>query len=82
LQLENVGNNKDVKVIYITDNWATTEVVSAEFSTTCESNSNVEIWHYTYQSAENNIQYKLTYTINGTTYVDDNFGNYYTIAVY
>ena len=82
LQLKNLGYEKDVKEIYTTDNWATTKEVSAKYSDKSKTNDSVEIWYYDYQTNANNIQYKLSYTVNGTTYVDDNFGDYYTVTVY
>ena len=82
LQLENLGYEKDVKVIYTTDNWETTHEVSAEFNKFTIMNDNIEIWNYSYSTSENDIQFKLLYTVNGITYVDDNFGDYYTVTVY
>lgn len=81
LQLKNLGQPKTVKVIYTTDNWATTKEANAEFSNTSPTNDSVENWYYTYKTDSNNIQYKLSYTVNGETYVDDNFGEYYTVSV-
>ncbi len=79
LELKNLGYEKDVKVIYTTDNWATTEEVIAEYQYTFEKNNNIEKWNYTINNVESEIQYKLSYTVNGITYVDDNFGEYYTV---
>ena len=82
LQLKNLGYQKDVKVIYTTDNWTTTNEVSAKYDRFASMNDSVEIWNYSYETNQNNIQYKLSYTVNGTTYIDDNFGDYYTVNVY
>lgn len=80
LQLKNLGQPKNVKVIYTTDNWATTREVNAEFEYTAYANSSVEEWYYSYETNSKNIQYKLSYTVNGVTYIDDNFGDYYTVT--
>lgn len=82
LQLKNLGYQKDVKVIYTTDNWATTNEVSAEYDRFTSANDSVEIWDYSFETTQSDIQYKLSYTVNGTTYIDDNFGDYYTVTVY
>ena len=77
-ELKNLGYEKDVKVIYTTDNWVTSNEVNAEYYYTFEKNENVELWKYTIPTTASNVQYKLSYTVNGITYVDDNFGDYYT----
>lgn len=79
LELKNLGPEKIVKVIYTTDNWATSNEVNAEYFYTFEKNSSVELWNYTIPTTASDIKYKLSYTVNGITYVDDNFGDYYTI---
>lgn len=80
LQLKNLGQPKTVKVIYTTDNWATTKEANAEFGHTAYADNSVEEWYYTYKTTSTNIQYKLSYTVNGVTYIDDNFGDYYTVT--
>lgn len=80
IQLKNLGYEKDVKVIYTTDNWATSSSVNAIYNSTFEENPNIELWSYNiFPAPSSTIQYKLSYTVNGTTYVDDNFGDYYTV---
>ncbi len=78
LQLKNLAYEKDVKVIYTTDNWQTTNEVDAEYNYTYFVRDDIEIWKYSIPSTDSNLQYKLSYTVNGVTYVDDNFGEYYT----
>lgn len=79
LQLKDLGNPKDVKVIYTTNNWATTSEVSATYYKTFYENNYVQEWSYTIPTNASNLQYKLSYTVNGTTYIDDNFGEYYAV---
>lgn len=79
LELKNLGYEKDVKVIYTTDNWATSDEVNAEYFYTFEKNDYVELWNYTIPTSASDVQYKLSYTVNGVTYIDDNFGDYYTV---
>ena len=79
VQLKNLAYEKVVKIVYTTDNWATTNEAYASYTSTFEENSNIEIWNYSFDAPTDEITYKIEYTVNGTTYVDDNFGNYYTI---
>lgn len=79
LQLKDLGNPKDVKVLYSTDNWTTTNTVDAQYYTTFSQNNYVQEWSYTIPTYSSNLQYKLSYTVNGITYIDDNFGDYYTV---
>jgi len=78
LQLKDLGDSKDVKVIYTTDNWSTSNQVNAQEQYSFYQ-SEVEMWEFTLPTTSSNLKYKLSYTVNGTTYVDDNFGNYYTV---
>ncbi|MBQ9673419.1 MAG: hypothetical protein IJV39_02215 [Ruminococcus sp.] len=80
VQLKNLGYEKDVKVIYTTDNWETSNTADAEYDYTSYFKNYIETWKYSFTvDSENEIQYKLSYTVNGTTYIDDNFGDYYTV---
>ena len=79
LQLKDLGNPKEVKVIYSTDNWATNDSADAKYYMTFSQNNYVQEWSYTIPTYTSNLQYKLSYTVNGITYIDDNFGNYYTV---
>ena len=79
VQLKNIAYQKVVKIVYTTDNWATTSEAYASYTSTFEENSNIEIWSYSFDAPTDKITYKIEYTVNGTTYVDDNFGNYYTV---
>lgn len=78
LQLKDLGDPKEVKVIYTTDNWETTNEVDAKYYTTFSQKNYVQEWSYKIPTNACNLQYKLSYTVNGITYIDDNFGNYYT----
>lgn len=79
LQLKDLGDPKEVKVIYTTNNWATTNEVNAQYYTTFYANNYVQEWSYTIPTSSSNLKFKLSYTVNGITYVDDNFGDYYTV---
>ena len=79
LQLKDLDYEKDVKVQYTTDNWETVNEVNAEYGYTFEENNSVQIWNYQIPYTKNQVTYKILYTVNGITYVDDNFGEYYTV---
>ncbi len=79
VQLKNIAYEKTVKIQYTTDNWETVNEVSAEYGSTFEANNNVEIWYFDIANPGNEIEYKISYTVNGITYVDNNFGEYYTV---
>lgn len=87
--VRNIAPVKDVKMVYSTDNWATTKTVAATFSPGS--------WTYGYSSTPNpntmgfeewdfrvnagigvQIKYAFSYTVNGQTYWDNNFGLNYT----
>ncbi len=78
LQLKDLAYEKDVKVIYTTDNWSTTNEVQAEYVRTSEIKNYVQQWGFDIPTDSADLKYKLSYTVNGVTYVDDNFGEYYT----
>ena len=60
----------------------TTKNVNASFE--CTSNpyveNAIEVWYYSVPVNDNSLQYRIEYTVNGTTYVDDNFGANYTVT--
>ena len=79
LQLKNLGYEEGIRITYTTDNWVTINEINAEYGYTLDKNNSIELWYYTIPMSSNSIQYKLSYTTNGITYVDDNFGYYYTV---
>ncbi|MDR0914503.1 MAG: CBM21 domain-containing protein [Oscillospiraceae bacterium] len=73
--LENVAYNKIVKVRYTTDDWATYSEVDATFQEGSQSYNN-EIW-YASLAGTGATEYAISYTVNGVTYWDNNFGQNY-----
>lgn len=81
IDVKNLASNKQIKVVYSTDNWATVKTASATFSGIFSDLKNEE-WHFILDvnSADRQVVYAISYTVNGNTYWDNNFGvNYYTI---
>lgn len=77
---KNIGNPKIVKVRYTTDNWATYQEVNATYITTSSDNID-DYWNFNVSvpNTVNQVQYAVSYTVNGVTYWDNNFGSNYTV---
>ena len=74
VQLKDYAYEKDVKVVYTYDNWATKESTNLSYKEkTLDGN---EIWAANIDK-RNSIQYYIEYTVNGQTYYDNNFGSNY-----
>lgn len=88
ITVRNIAPAKNVKVTYTTDNWATTKVANATFSSTWyygysnTPNPNpmgFEEWFFTLDlSTGTQVKYAVSYTVNGVTYWDNNNGLNFT----
>ena len=90
--VRNLAYTKDVTVVYSTDNWATTKTVKASYvgprfywgyaSVDSPNALGIEYWTFsaTLENAKQ-ISYCISYTVNGVTYWDNNFGGNYTLTV-
>ncbi|WP_411676295.1 hypothetical protein [Caproicibacter sp.] len=75
--LKNLGYEKTVLVKYTTDNWATSKSASASYEKSLPGN--VEQWKIPSDLPHgSNVKYFVSYTVDGITYIDNNFGNNYT----
>ncbi|TAA46938.1 carbohydrate-binding protein [Corallincola spongiicola] len=96
LFLQNLGYAKEVKIHYSYDNWATTYVGDAVFqaqrylgyaSIHYPNDYGTEYWAFTTRgdeaqdSSATQVDYAISYTVNGETYWDNNFGNNYQVPV-
>jgi hypothetical protein len=84
--VRNLNPTKEVKVVYTTDNWATSTVASlnytqyltvgAQQSLISPNVFGMERWFVNIDvpSAVNNIEYAVVYKVNGVEYWDNNFG--------
>lgn len=79
--LKNLGFNKVVNVRYTDDNWATYKDVPLTYSYSIQDTNNEKwIGNITIDSSKvNSFQCCVYYTVNGTTYWDNNFGTNYDI---
>lgn len=93
ITVRNIAPTKAVKVVYTTDNWATSQTVNATYSpgswTYGYSNTpqpNVmgfEEWSFRIPGVGvgSTIKYAVSYTVNGVTYWDNNLGANYTTVI-
>lgn len=77
--VKNLAYNKDIQIVYTTDNWATKQQVVANYYTNYDNN--LETWGFMIRNLapDSEIKYRIKYTVNGSTYWDDNFGRDYKI---
>lgn len=73
---KNLGYTKSVGVRYTTDNWATYTDVNATFAKSQDGNVDV----FNLPSIPVRAQFAVYYTVNGTTYWDNNDGANYQIT--
>ncbi|CDM69973.1 putative secreted protein [Clostridium bornimense] len=80
--LKNYGYEKTVKVIYTVDDWSTQGSYELEYEKTLENGN--EIWNGDVPSEikGKTIEYYISYTVNGQTYYDSNFGENYSCYTY
>lgn len=77
--LKNLAYAKTVNVVYSTDNWVTTQTLSASYDSSL--GNNLELWKFNTVMGPtiNQIKYYISYSVSGNTYYDNNFGSNYTI---
>jgi hypothetical protein len=81
--VKNLGYNKTVKVRYTNDNWATYKEANLSYYYTSDTSANTECWATTINvSNPEEFQYCISYTVNGKTYWDNNFGSNYDNLFY
>ncbi|WP_374537653.1 hypothetical protein [Chitinimonas taiwanensis] len=90
IHVRNLALNKEVKLVYTTNNWASATVVNASYGGTpfsigygSHSNPNLngaETWRVAFEFPANvQGQYYLEYKVNGQSYYDNNFGANYPL---
>lgn len=72
--VQNLGYSKTVGVRYTTDNWATYKDVNATYTDSARSH-NMDA--FAIPSIPLGAKYAVYYTVNGTTYWDNNYGENY-----
>lgn len=91
--VKNLAAAKSVKVLYSTDGWKTSQTAQASFSSThwtggysAAANPNAygsEEWTYELLvgNTATRVEYAVSYTVNGATYWDNNFGRNYVLSL-
>ena len=80
--VENLAYHKSVKVVYTNDNWATSKTANLSYYFS-EEGTNAERWKVDIPvTNKDKFQYYITYTVNGKTYVDNNWGANFDISYY
>jgi hypothetical protein len=81
--VRNLSFVKDVKVVYTTNNWATSSSASLTFNAAESKNEtkDFEVWTAAVlMQKTTKVTYALSYKSNGQTYWDNNFGKNYTVT--
>ena len=77
IYVKNLAYQKTVKIRYTTNNWNSYQDVDSKFYKA--ANENIDEWNIPQNiptGAE--VKYEVLYSVNGITYIDNNFGDYYT----
>lgn len=74
IAVKNLGYDKKVTVRYTTDNWATSTDVDATY--TYSPSSDVDLYNLP-TTVPTGAQFAVSYTVNGVTYWDNNYGSNY-----
>lgn len=81
--VKNLAYQKSVKVRYTTDNWSSYTEASASYGRSLSNG--LEVWAFSTSNIPadwSTLKYAVSYTVNGVTYWDNNFGENYTIDNY
>jgi len=79
--VQNLAYDKEVKMVYTTDNWDTSH--TADFSYSKTMANNIEQWGIMFEVPVDTttIQYVISYKVNGMTHWDNNFQQNYTLIL-
>lgn len=80
IYVKNLNPTKTVKILYTTDNWATTHEGYATYAGRLNNFDSVEGWKYSFDvPGATNVKYAISYTTGGQTYWDNNYGLNYEV---
>jgi hypothetical protein len=80
--IRNISFTKEVKVLYTTNNWVTSQTKSLTFNSYESNNATTDFERWTISFSvpkTTKVIYALSYKVNGITYWDNNFGKNYTL---
>lgn len=83
IDLKNLGPAKTVVVRYTTDNWQSSTNLNAAYKVGPNANG-TETWTFSIANVATppNLKFAVSYTVNGTTYWDNNFGPNYVMGTF
>jgi hypothetical protein len=76
LFLRDLAYEKNVQVLYSTDDWSTSNTTDAVYVSGPDPQG-VELWRFMIPDAQKSASFALRYDVDGKTYWDDNFGHDY-----
>lgn len=81
IYVKNLNPEKKVKILYTTDDWATTREAYAVYTGPLNNFNSVENWNYSINvPGATNVKYAISYTTAGQTYWDNNYGHNYEVV--
>jgi Carbohydrate/starch-binding module (family 21) len=82
VDVRNIAFAKEVKIVYTTNNWTTTNTKAFLYNPAENTgrNPDFERWSIEFQIPAKTVTYALSYKVNGQTYWDNNFGKNYTLT--
>jgi len=92
VDVKNVAYDKEITVVYTTDDWETVNTVEASYTSyyhigygnllKAPNSHNVEPWNFSAEldSSVEEVKFAIAYSVDGNTYWDNNFGDDYIIA--
>lgn len=78
--VKNLNPTKTVKIVYSTDNWATVNEGYATYVSPLNNFNSTEVWSFNFSvPGAAQVKYAISYTTDGSTYWDNNYGHNYTV---
>ncbi|CAH1223239.1 hypothetical protein PAECIP111893_04938 [Paenibacillus plantiphilus] len=83
VHLLNIAYQKEVKIVYSTDGWATRKEALAKYDGKLPGSSNIETWSFQIGLPESvqKAEFAVAYKVNGVTYWDNNLKQNYKAVI-
>lgn len=82
IAVRDLGFEKKVTVLYTKDHWRTTGTAAAHFGASAKvaGADGVELWNFQIPEPQVSVEAAISYSVNGATYWDNNFGQNYKMT--